>query len=123
MKARLLKVLKASALLGLIALLIVLFSYKTGWGIPCLFYQITHLQCPACGTWRMLMALLRLDFAAAFAYNAAMLPALPILLYLLIAAVQRYIRTGTASQSRLETVASVCLIAYFIAFGLLRNIL
>lgn len=42
---------------------------KLGIGIPCLFYQVTGLQCPGCGNSRAVMALLRLDLAAALSYN------------------------------------------------------
>lgn len=42
---------------------------KLGIGIPCLFYQVTGLQCPGCGNSRAVMALLRLDIAAALSYN------------------------------------------------------
>jgi len=36
---------------------------------PCIFKTLTGLYCPGCGTGRALMALTRLDFAAAFLYN------------------------------------------------------
>ena len=50
----------------------------TGFGIPCIFHTITGLDCPSCGVTRMCMALLRLDFAAAFRYNAAILVLSPL---------------------------------------------
>ena len=37
--------------------------------IPCLFREVTGLQCPGCGTSRMALALMRFDIPAAFAYN------------------------------------------------------
>lgn len=57
-------------LLAAICLCAVFFLLaKLGIGIPCLFYQVTGLKCPGCGNSRAAMALLRLDFAAAFSYN------------------------------------------------------
>ena len=41
----------------------------TPFRIPCLFREITGLQCPGCGTSRMALALMRFDIPAAFAYN------------------------------------------------------
>ena len=40
-----------------------------GIGIPCIFNRLTGLQCPGCGNSRAALALLRLDFSAAFRYN------------------------------------------------------
>ena len=45
---------------------------------PCLIYAATGLQCPGCGTTRMVQALLRRDFAAAFRLNAFMCFFLPV---------------------------------------------
>ncbi|MBQ7016859.1 MAG: DUF2752 domain-containing protein [Firmicutes bacterium] len=50
------------------------FSYwlwirLTGLSIPCLYVITTGLRCPGCGSTRMMLALLRLDFTAAFSYN------------------------------------------------------
>ena len=52
---------------------------------PCLIHRVTGYLCPACGTTRMLSALLHLDFAAALQLNPFMLFALPL-------AAVRYIR-------------------------------
>lgn len=41
----------------------------TPFRIPCLFREVTGLQCPGCGTSRMALALMRLDIPAAFSYN------------------------------------------------------
>ena len=41
----------------------------TPFRIPCLFREVTGLQCPGCGTSRMALALMRLDIPAAFDYN------------------------------------------------------
>lgn len=36
----------------------------------CVFNYLTHLRCPGCGNTRAALSLLRLDFAAAFRFNA-----------------------------------------------------
>lgn len=50
---------------------------------PCPLYALTGIQCPACGTTRMVHALLHGDLAAAWHFNAVMLLAgLPLLAWL-----------------------------------------
>ena len=49
------------------------FIHLTGWAVPCLFRQVTGLKCPGCGVTSMCLALLRLDFAAAFRWNPGLM--------------------------------------------------
>ncbi|WP_229795930.1 DUF2752 domain-containing protein [Saccharothrix coeruleofusca] len=50
---------------------------------PCPLYALTGIQCPACGSTRMVHALLHGDLAAAWHFNAVMLVAgLPLLAWL-----------------------------------------
>ncbi len=46
---------------------------------PCLFHQLTGLNCPGCGATRAAHALLHLDFATAVRDNALLVCALPLL--------------------------------------------
>ena len=46
------------------------FVRLTGLAIPCVIYLITGKYCPGCGVTRMILALGRLDIAAAFSHNA-----------------------------------------------------
>ena len=48
---------------------------------PCLFYELTGLLCPGCGTGRCMLALLQLDFFAAFRYQPLLLLCSPFLAY------------------------------------------
>lgn len=54
--------------LSFILVYYLLFRFAGG-GLPCFLYLKTGLLCPGCGASRMLMALLRGDFAAAWAFN------------------------------------------------------
>lgn len=56
-----------------IGLLYFLWGQLTGLYIPCLHYLTTGTLCAGCGITRMFLALLRLDFAAAWHYNGAVL--------------------------------------------------
>ena len=51
----------------------------------CPFLLLTGLQCPGCGTQRALHQLLHLHIGEAFRYNAMMVMAIPLLLFLLAA--------------------------------------
>ena len=59
---------------------------------PCLIHRVTGYLCPACGTTRMLSALLHLDFAAALQLNPFMLFALPLAAVWLVLEAARYIQ-------------------------------
>lgn len=55
----------------------------------CLFKQLTGLDCPGCGSQRMLHALLHGNISAAWAANPLLFAAIPYLLLLAIAAIRR----------------------------------
>ena len=54
-----------------------LMIFRTGFGFPCLFNRVTGLLCPGCGTSRMALSVMRLDFASAFRYNPAAFVTIP----------------------------------------------
>ncbi len=65
-----------------ILIIILLFNYNIG--IPCIFFEVTHLYCPGCGITRALKSLIVLDFYQAFRYNILVTLLTPFLiLYLL----------------------------------------
>jgi hypothetical protein len=51
------------------ALIYLAYYYLIGSTIPCFYLSNYGIQCPGCGLTRMMFALMRLDFAAAFSYN------------------------------------------------------
>ena len=55
-----------------------------GPSVPCVFHELTGLQCPGCGVTRMILALSRLDLAAAMKANAFLTVTLPYLTALLV---------------------------------------
>ena len=79
MRQRLNRCIRISAAILGVGCAYALFCHLTGWGIPCPFHALTGLNCPGCGVSRMLLSLLRLDFAAAFRYNAVLFCMLPLL--------------------------------------------
>lgn len=89
---------------------------------PCLFYALTGLHCPGCGTLRGLHQLLNGNLLAAFGYNTYTMLALPVLGYAYLAALLL-----SVSGKRLPTVflppALIWgLLAAVLAFWVLRNV-
>ena len=123
MKKRLRKLaLGGGTLLGLgVAYTVLIFV--VGRGLYCPFWRITGLLCPGCGVTRMCLALLRLDLAGAWQANAALLLALPVLAVLAVRLTVRYVRTGQKLPSRGEERVLWGLLLYFLAWGVLRNLI
>lgn len=104
-----------------IGLLYFVFVIITGWALPCPIRLVTGKYCPGCGVTRMLLAMLRLDFEAAFYANRLLFFLLPlILIYSFIKAVC-YIRTGKNRQTRFEQIATILILLLTVAFWILRN--
>jgi hypothetical protein len=83
---RLLVLLGFPAVLAAGCLLLYHLDPVAGRGLmPCLFYQLTGINCIGCGTTRALHALLHGDLAAAASYNIFMLVWLPLPAYALLA--------------------------------------
>lgn len=122
MGKRLRRVCLGAGVLLLCGLAYALWLRVGGFGIPCMFHTLTGLDCPSCGVTRMCMALLRLDFEAAFGYNAAIFCLLP--LGIAVAARQTYIyvRYGRVRLERWATAAVVLMIVVLLVFGVVRNL-
>lgn len=93
-----------------------------GVGIPCLFHKITGFYCPGCGISRMCMALLELDFRAAFGYNAAVMILLPAAIVFGLRETVCWLRTGHFSETGAERAAQILAVILLVLFGILRNI-
>ena len=99
-----------------------LFVRGTGFGIPCVFHTITGLDCPGCGVTRMCLSLLRLDFAAAYRYNAAILVLSPLGIAVAARQAWLYVKTGHPKLSKIEMGIISFLIVALLVFGVWRNI-
>ena len=98
------------------------FVHFTGLAVPCVFRLITGLQCPGCGVSRMCMALLRLDFMAAWQANPAVFSMLPLGALVAADISVRYVKTGRAAPCRLTNRVMIFMIAVLLVFGAARNI-
>lgn len=110
-----------AGLLLLLGLVYALFVRYTGWMIPCPIYLVTGLYCPGCGVSRMCLALLEGDLTGAWQANPALLLALvPLAALVVWMALTRH--RGDNRPNRGQRLAVWCLVGYFLAFGVLRNL-
>lgn len=87
----------------------------------CLFRAITGLECPGCGSQRMIHALLHGDFAAAWRHNAFLMIMLPVLSLLAYASFRR--RRHPMLYARLNSPAMiVTLTVLLLGWGIMRNV-
>ncbi|MCF0194648.1 MAG: DUF2752 domain-containing protein, partial [Bacteroidaceae bacterium] len=111
-------------LLFLILLLIYTFIDPTeaSWLPRCPLYALTHIQCPFCGAQRMAHSLLTGDLTAAFHHNAALLLALPYILFLIFAPLISP-RLRRITSPLLSSRALIIYVLLSLLWMLLRNIL
>lgn len=121
-KHRLKRLLLLAGLILGIGLAYAVFVRLSGLSIPCPFHAVTGLLCPGCGVTRMCLALLRLDFAAAWEANPVLLLLLPVLTALLIRQAMRYVKTGRSTLSRRESALVWGMAAVLLLWGIARNL-
>ncbi|MDE5796277.1 MAG: DUF2752 domain-containing protein [Muribaculaceae bacterium] len=86
----------------------------------CIFHTITGLQCPGCGSQRLIHALLHADFAGAWRANALLLLMLPYLL--LLTAAELWPARLPRLHSNLHSTGAIVTVAVIIAaWFILRN--
>ncbi len=122
MRQRLHSIIIKGAVLLAVGCAYYLWLSVTGLGIPCVFHMITGYKCPGCGVTRMFVALIRHDFAAAFACNAVLLCLLPPLLVLASVLLVRYVRTGSRDLKRGENAFVLFAALILLLWGVVRNL-
>ena len=94
-----------------------------GLGLPCLFYQITGLMCPGCGNSRAALALLRLDFAAAWGYNPLFALEGFYLIWVYAHCCKSYLKGKRFSYSPPWPVLDTLILAAIVIWGIARNLI
>lgn len=90
--------------------------------IPCVFHTLTGWYCPGCGVSRMCLALLRLDFGAAFRANRALFLLLPVGGILAVQMAVRYVRTGERQPTHRQQIVLTSIVVVLVLFGVARNL-
>jgi hypothetical protein len=94
---------------------------KTGIFPPCIFRQLTGLQCPGCGSTRALHQLLHGHFVAAFTLNPLFVIAIPLLLYVLLKYTTLSFRGITPKPNALPARYIYLIFVVIVSFWILRN--
>lgn len=123
MKERFHKVCFTGAALIALGCAYLLIYLKFGFAIPCVFHLITGLQCPGCGTTRMIASLARLDFRSAWHYNPVVLAMSPMIVYIIVKDTVQWIKYGRTKSSKIENYIECAMVAALVIFGIVRNII
>ena len=99
------------------------FCARTGMGIPCIPHEVTGLECPGCGLTRAVLALARLDIAAAFGYNVLWPLVLGYFLWIGIGGSLAYVKRGELCNLPGKIWMHATILSVVVAYGILRNIL
>ncbi|MDE6940101.1 MAG: DUF2752 domain-containing protein, partial [Lachnospiraceae bacterium] len=83
---------------------------------------VTGLKCPGCGVTHMCLALMRLDFAAAFMANPALFLSAPLLMIIFIPYLAGYIRTGSRQMRSWQNAVLWICITFLVLYGIVRNV-
>lgn len=91
---------------------------------PCIFYQLTGLHCPGCGTGRSLLALFSGNFIKAFRYQPLMIVSLPFVTYYCLKVYLAFVlgRDVLPFPSIQSKWLGITLAVVIVAFWILRNI-
>ena len=122
-RRRALELVKWAGLILVIGLAYAFFVSRTGLSVPCPLHTVTGLQCPGCGVTRMCLALLRLDFSAAWRANPGLLLLFPLIFGLFIEMAVSYVKTGRKKPKKAENIMIWTLVAVLLAYGVGRNLI
>ncbi len=127
MKQRKFSIRHRNLLLGTLGCLclVAVFYFLSLWdiGILCPFRKLTGFLCPGCGNSRAVLALLRLDFAAALGHNLLFPAELFYLGWVLFHCCKRYLSGNRFSYRPPHIWLDIALLILLLLWWLLRNIL
>lgn len=86
----------------------------------CLFNKITSLNCPACGSTRMVVSLLNGRVYQAFRYNTFIFISIPYIIIMYIRCSISYVLTGRLSKAICKSLLVYMIL--LILFGIIRNL-
>lgn len=119
---RLFLVLRTAAILSSAGGAYGILLHYTGIGLVCPFNFVTGWKCPGCGVTHMCLALLQLDFRAAFMANPALFLSAPLLMIIFVSYLIGYIMTGKRQMRFWQNVVLWICIIILVLYGIARNI-
>jgi hypothetical protein len=121
MKERSIKVLRRYSVILAIGIAYLIWVLITDIRIPCPVFSLTGLECPGCGITRMIAALSRLDFGAAYGYNPFILVTSPLILFCIIYPEVKYIKRGERTLGAFAFLPWVEIVLA-LAYAVVRNL-
>ena len=123
MKTRLKKVLLIYLVLLIIFIAYYILNKTTGFYIPCIFHEITGLDCPGCGITRCLFDLVNLRIKDAFLVNPLVFIYLPfIIVYFLYKSYLYIYNKKDKILVKIPNYVMYIILVITIIYGVLRNI-
>lgn len=107
----------------LILLALCWFAAINGIGFFCVFHEVTGLLCPGCGNSRAALALMRLDFAAAWGYNPLFLPQIFYIGWVYFHCCRYYLQGKRFSYKPPVPALDIGFLATIILWGIARNLI
>jgi hypothetical protein len=120
---KILLVLGVAVGLGIAAMLLYLFEPEQNqfFGV-CIFYKVTGLYCPGCGSTRAMHQLLHGHIVKAFGYNPLLVSLLPFLGYAVLSVVLNFVSGRRLPEFFFRPVIIWIVVGCIFAFWILRNI-
>ncbi len=115
------RVIRDTAILFIAGVAYYIFVTVTPFSYKCYIHEIFGLDCPMCGTTRMMLALGRLDFAKAFHYNQFMFLTLPYVVYEVI--YMFYLNESKKPAGKINMIILYIWLILLFVFGVVRNII
>ena len=90
--------------------------------IPCVFFEVTGLYCPGCGSTRMLKSIIKLDFYQAFRFNPFLFILFPFALVLLIDHIYSLLKGKKSLYKKIPNYVYNTILVIALIYWILRNI-
>ncbi len=124
MKQRLRKVITIYLCLLLMFIAYYIINKTTGFYIPCIFHELTGLDCPGCGITRCLFNIINLNFKEAFLVNPLVFIYLPfIIAYFLYKSYLYIFNKKDKILVKIPNYVIYIILGITILYGILRNII
>lgn len=91
--------------------------------LPCLFRQLTHIDCPGCGMQRSFLLLLGGDVAGSFRMYPALIPVLLLFGLLILHGIFKFRKGAVILQYSFIFCTAVILLGYFYKIVIARTVL
>ena len=112
------------ACIGLVVALYFIFNpLEHSWFPKCAFYQLTGLECPACGSQRALHAILHGDFLVGLKTNPFIIISIPYGFFLILVLIFKTPFTAKLRAKLLNRKVIYLYCAIFIGWWIVRNLI